>query len=539
MRDPRRPVLALALALAFAAAAALFLFSAGETRVQPFREAEALWAMEDERRESGTPLLRAMDCDGRPLAFDRESATFYCTLGLLQGDEWPELHLTLPEGGVSCCFADDLLFDSCRDAVREGYAYRLFCWTEEAFCYQQIVFTGLPTALLTTSGQELTREDSPGRLSVSAWGEAPLESDIRLHVRGGVSYRSEKRSYRLDFVRGEGRGKVSRAVPSFGEAEGLILSAMAHDESLVRERMGWALWGKLAPRGQPFGERRTGYCELFIDGRYEGVYLLQDPMPAREQLALAASPQDSVYRTKSAFFTTGERPSMDFPLRENVRIVCYAVPSEDAPFAALAPLFSLQREEDDAAFLRQAKALVDLDSLIAYDLFIQAGGMTDSVYNNLWIWAHGQGDALRYRFCCWDLDTAWGQGSEERLGAYEDDWVSLPLMDRLLALDGETRARYVARWRAMQAAGFDEAPVIALAEGFASELEESGAWARNAARWGLEETLPMERIVGFCAQRFPVMERAMARLSEEPFTAPPFLAESAYDRNNLSVDEDT
>ena len=72
--------------------------------VEPVREIEAIWAIEDEREESEEPLVTRLFCNGAEAAYDAESNTFYCTLGLENGEEWPEIELTTAKnvgGGVN------------------------------------------------------------------------------------------------------------------------------------------------------------------------------------------------------------------------------------------------------------------------------------------------------------------------------------------------------------------------------------------------------------------------------------------------------
>lgn len=115
-----------------------------------YREIEELWEIEDEREESVEPLVTALENHEVPLAFDRESNTFYCTLGLENGAEWPELHLTAPGArkGTAICFADDYTYDWCDEAIREGYAYQLMAYTDSEYAYFNLVFTGLPLVML-------------------------------------------------------------------------------------------------------------------------------------------------------------------------------------------------------------------------------------------------------------------------------------------------------------------------------------------------------------------------------------------------------
>ena len=86
-----------ALLLCAAMAAVVLLASPYAPMIGPVREIEEIWAIEDEREMSGMPLVTRLQNDGAPLAYDAESRTFYCTLGLDNGDEWPVLHLTAPD----------------------------------------------------------------------------------------------------------------------------------------------------------------------------------------------------------------------------------------------------------------------------------------------------------------------------------------------------------------------------------------------------------------------------------------------------------
>lgn len=69
-------------ALLGAAAAAVLLASPYAPVVEPCRDIEDIWAIEDAREESDVPLVTALKMNGVPLAYDAAENTFYCTLGL-------------------------------------------------------------------------------------------------------------------------------------------------------------------------------------------------------------------------------------------------------------------------------------------------------------------------------------------------------------------------------------------------------------------------------------------------------------------------
>ena len=44
--------------------------------------------------------------------------------------------------GLTLCFVDDYAYDACADAIRDGYAYQIMAYTDEAYSYSDVVFTG-------------------------------------------------------------------------------------------------------------------------------------------------------------------------------------------------------------------------------------------------------------------------------------------------------------------------------------------------------------------------------------------------------------
>ena len=114
-----------------------------------------------------------------PLAYDQYENTFYCTLGLENGETWPELHLTAPDAkGVSICFSDDYTYDYCADAIAEGYSYELMAYTDTHYSYFYIVFTGLPVVSIHTDA-EITIDEAPARFAIGTAADGGLAFKLR------------------------------------------------------------------------------------------------------------------------------------------------------------------------------------------------------------------------------------------------------------------------------------------------------------------------------------------------------------------------
>lgn len=509
--------------------------SAPPPRVAPLPEIEAVWEIEDTHAPSAEPLLLTLRRDGVPLPCDEVSGTFYCPLGLSRGEEWPQLDLTLPEGaGISACFADDYLFDACGDAVRDGTRYRLLVWTEDTYCYQDIVFTGLPILSVRTDAAEIGREDVPCGAVYSA-AEGALASAARIHRRGASSLLSDnpKHGYRVEFTRTQdGRKKYRAPVPGYGEADTLVLLPLIYDETLIRDRLGWELWNRLAPAGEPFGARRLTYCEFFLNGDYRGIYLIIEPFQIGQELALSGSGsllRDGVYRTTVLSLSAHDRAYYPHPRRANTGYTVYYGPAGADAFAPLLPYLDLVREPDDDAFARAFEAYVDADSALRHALLVQAGGMTDNFFNNMYIWAHVSNGKTILRFYPWDLDMSWGLKKEE-IGQEYENWLYFPVLDRALNLDaGHLRGRLAETWSRLRSGLFSYESVQTIVEACAAKLNDSGAMARDAERWQTERyTADGQEILDFYAQRLTLLDSAVSRMAagDAPL---PFLSSSEFD----------
>ena len=212
------------------------LFSPYAPVVGPVPDIEDVWAIEDAREESDAPLVTALENNGMRLGYDAQENTFYCPVGLDNGEEWPGLHLSAPGAtGVSLCFVDDYTYDWCEEAVREGYAYQILAYTQEKFWYTQVVFTGLPVVCLKMDSV-IGLEEQKGTAAISAPGYEPIQADARLRVRGAsTSYTKEKKSYKVEFAGGS--HGVQYDVPGLGMESEIALLSMLQDKTLMRDKL--------------------------------------------------------------------------------------------------------------------------------------------------------------------------------------------------------------------------------------------------------------------------------------------------------------
>jgi len=482
--------------------------------VGPVADIEAIWAIEDARTESETPLVTALANHGALLGYDETENTFYCPIGLETGDEWPEIHLTAPGAkDVSLVFVDDYSYDWCSDAIRDGYGYQIIAYTDTAFSYAQIVFTGLPIVTLETDG-EIGYEDVKASVSFCA-PDSGMNSGAVTHLRGAGSRLSEKKSYKIDFVHGNKDSAAIVDVPGFGAADDMILLAGVMDQSLLRDRLSWDVYAMIAEKDEPYGPRDTQYVELFVNNRYMGLYLMMEPVDDGEELVKAsinAPTTDSVYRTAQIDYA-GERMYVENPMREGSIYELYHAPVIGHEFDALGAYLTLEQmpegEAHDAEFERLAMAHIDMESMLRYYLLVQAGGMSDNVYNNMYVIANRADGKLTYRFAPWDMDLTWGRFTDSDTGDFYHDLFSFEVAQRMIDIDagGVTRQMLGDMWSQMRETVFSEETIQELVDGYVYELDASGAYMRESMRWrGDAYAADGSEILIFAGEHFPLLD---------------------------------
>lgn len=485
--------------------------------VAPVMEIEEIWAIEDSRQESGVPLVTELENHGMRLGYDSEENTFYCPIGLETGDEWPQLHLTAPGAkGVQLVFADDYSYDWCSDALRDGYPYQILAYTDTEFAYFDIVFTGLPVVTIATD-TAITYEDTAAHVTLAS-PDGGLKTRAMAHLRGAGSSFSEKKSYKIDFVHGQKDSGAIAEVPFFGQADNIILLAGVLDPSLIRDRLSWDAYAMIAGEDEPYGPRKTQYAEVFVNNRYAGVYIMMEPVDNAQELAKRsanAAMTDSVYRTAQIEYV-GDRAYVENPMRGGSIYEVFHAPGSGHAFDALRPYLALEQleqgEEYDAEFERLVLEHIDMESILRYYLFVQGGGMSDNVFNNMYILAHRENGKIVYRFAPWDMDLTWGRYKDGDSGDFYHELFSFNVVERMLDSDVPGARRMLTdMWADMRKTLFTEENIQNMVDGYVSELDASGAYMRDAIRWRGEAYLADGyEIITFAAEHFPILDDTFA-----------------------------
>lgn len=153
--------------------------------------------------------------------------------------------------------------------------------------HDNIFSSHLPLVLIETDGQTITKEEI-------IWSKIAVIDNLRgknyiddeydfqtastLKYRGSSSLAFDKKQYRLEFFKeSEGTKKNDISVMGMSKDEDWVLNGPFLDRTLMRNRLFYDVSREImdwAPDSR--------YCEVFLDGEYQGVYLMIESIKASD-----------------------------------------------------------------------------------------------------------------------------------------------------------------------------------------------------------------------------------------------------------------
>lgn len=122
--------------------------------------------------------------------------------------------------------------------------------------------------------------------------EPNLSSRIMIHVRGNSSRYFAKHGYRIRLIDEEGNSNP-QSLLGMGAHQDWVLHGPYLDKTLIRNYMMYNLSGEIMEYAP-----NVRFCEVMIDGQYEGVYLLTEMIGAGKngsRLSLSLNAKDNTY----------------------------------------------------------------------------------------------------------------------------------------------------------------------------------------------------------------------------------------------------
>jgi hypothetical protein len=397
-----------------------------------------------------------------------------------------------------------------------------------------------------------------------ATAPATLEAPINLHVRGRSSSRFDKKSFSLELEDASGN-QVKLPLLGLPKESDWVLHGPYSDKTYLRNALMYWLGRELYRLPDGTIERgrwspRTRFVEIYINGRYWGVYVAVEKVKADadrvdvDRPALDAAAGD----LSGGYIIRREGGGDAADGKDWVSGVNHLVYTHHYP--RLPDMSAAQREyirdyfDDFEAMMEGSSwndpklgypAWLDVTSVLDYFLAMEWTNNVDGYFKSVYLVKHAASQGGKLAFGpLWDFDIALGNANY-RNGDDPNNWVYrtpgtekaaytppgnvpyIPPYVTRLWNDGSFRRKLRCRWEALRQGPLDHAPIEAKIDTWVEALED--AELRDHARWPVigarlwpnpvawgsyaEEIAYLKQ---FMRQRFQFLDVELAKLAPEP-----------------------
>lgn len=436
--------------------------------------------------------------------YDIEERTVYLTCNVEENTKFHELkgRLSCVLPGYQLYFLWQDAFNNLKDSIMRGHVFMIFAIDDVGnFTSFYVNFTTLPVVEMNgevIAIDEQEREIYSGELTV--WDPnyrntrklSVQNSRLEWHVRGFSSMSALKKSLKLNLKESNGTNN-NLAFLGFESDDDYILNPMWFDDIKVREKLAMDLWNQMADEKSSVLKMSGGeYCELIINGNYEGLRVLQNKI---ERSYLKLDSEDILLKGKNINLGTVKPP-------EEVYEVIYSNQDVDTTFATISDFFYMEDFSN-----------VNIESWVDLQLFLHLGNMVDNeVYKNIYYVIEREDGEESLSFIPWDTDMSFGVYWEDGFRllpesveeiSYRLEYEKLkehyPQLDEMLAK----------RWKELRDTVFSEENIYNKLDECYTILDQSGVINRDFNvlgwySWGHEDT--REGLYNYIQRRLHILD---------------------------------
>ncbi len=419
-----------------------------------------------------------------PVVLEESTNTIYIPQNIYQ-EQWSG-KISAEEGKMG--IGEDELLKEKKRAIEEGHVFKLYWFDDESFCEYNLVFTGMPIVSLKGEKEGAVWTGTAEVFDSYRTSVEYQKFDCTFHVRGGSSREFSKKGYKVELTEKQG------SLLGMRKDDDWILNALYDDAGLIHNMVSMKVWDKITEYNSVKGDSgfKGEYAEVFINGEYEGVYIISERVDEKE---LSLKQNDKLYKCRAVRIP--EEHNYTNQDTDDMRpIFLLKYPKEDIsenwqPLKEWVNCF-LKLQVFDYA---EAEKLLNMENAIDYNLFCLLIGGGDNMRKNVFFTAEYQADG-QYRFIKnpWDLNATWGNpwvGIEESNNTLYDPEYYKNVIDwsgdisALYYMD-EVKVSYLLyeRWKELrQNQVITEEIIDNILNVQFSYLHNSGAYERNYVKW--------------------------------------------------------
>ena len=382
-----------------------------------------------------------------------------------------------------------------------------------------LYFTSLPV-LKISSGDSIPNE--PKVVAEFAYMKDTIfySEMIGIELRGNSALRYPKKSFDIE-IWSDTVTKASKDL-RLGDLrvdDDWILNSIYNEPLKFRSHFSNKLWLELSRSRVDDSTHReqagidTKYVEVFLNDRYQGVYLLSEQID-RKLLKLKKIKNDTVhgelfkagsYDIGTAF--QGAKPFNNaFPYWIGFEME-YPYENFEAHWDNLYEFIDLVANADEKTFAEAIDKSLDLNNAIDYYILMNVLRATDNMRKNYFLARHDIDSP--YYFVPWDLDGVMGCIIDGKRILTTNDIMSNGLFDRLMAENpANYRERMKARWTALRSNELELNKLTGAIQVLYTRLKSENLYKRNQLVWPvtISESDHLAYLLGWLEQRIEFLD---------------------------------
>lgn len=429
-------------------------------------------------------------------------------------------------------FAPDEAFGDFAKAVAENHAFQLIVWNKTRYFEQQVFFTTLPVFVFSYDTPFDCFSDAEKNVSavecslITADGNT-MKSAATIRLRGQLAASFPKIPYRLTLYRNRGTRNPQSLLGMEKSSEWVMLTLYT-DPSRIRDKVSLDLWNDLSDTN-PTVDGRTAefeYCEVVVNGFYEGLYGLVRPVDAKT-LEINDDDNARLYQFIDDFTATAIQSYQENPIGVLHTLAEVKYPKKDlvddamwTPLIQYSDLFCVNLRNPTLANL---ESLFDPSNSIDYSLFIACANGYDNLFKNMYmLWRQDADGNYRFFRVPWDLDLTWGNYYDEKGYLYrsflmentEDARITYDMQDWLALDSGEMKQAFLDRWTELRTGLFSEASIQTRMNEQVAVLQDNGVYLRECERWkDASVSSDLTETFAFLHDRLSFLDQHLAELA--------------------------
>lgn len=338
--------------------------------------------------------------------------------------------------------------------------------------------------------------DEPKRLAQIKYTDADTSftSYAGIELRGSSSLLFAKKTYDLNFyIDATGKENADVQLAGMRKDDDWVLDGLYNEPLRMRSFLSLNLWNEIY---QPYyldreptakGGAKGTYADVFVNGKYKGVFLLQEQVDRKltrikkikDEFVRGELFQGSSYKGAVTFDSLPQKKNyLPFWGGYNIK---YPVPT-NIYWDNLYPFTDFVINSTDDAFTKAIPEKFYLDNAIDYFLFVNVVRAPDNLGKNLFLIRYDENEP--YFYAPWDLDGSFGTIFSGKRIATTNDFLENGLLRRLIATDADGfNKKFQKRWADLREGVFSTNAILKRQEDVFNMLLDEGVFKREGLVW--------------------------------------------------------